>query len=96
MSNKPSNSQDTSTFPVGLLIVGYGTACLGALLLSMLGVGIIHVDTSGVADLFRQYVTTGTLSASKKGPTHKLPSLDTKGDQKYLADTNVSVGVRVA
>ena len=28
-------------FPVGLLIAGYGTACLGALLLSMLGVEIL-------------------------------------------------------
>ena len=41
LSNQPSNSQDTSTFPAGLLIAGYGTACLGALLLSMLGVGIL-------------------------------------------------------
>ncbi len=41
LSNQPSSSQDTSTFPVGLLIAGYGTACLGALLLSMLGVGIL-------------------------------------------------------
>ena len=41
LSNQPSNSQDTSRFPVGLLIAGYGTACLGALLLSMLGVGIL-------------------------------------------------------
>ncbi len=41
MLNQPSSSQDTSRFPVGLLIAGYGTACLGALLLSMLGVGIL-------------------------------------------------------
>ena len=41
LSNQPSNSQDTSMFPAGLLIAGYGTACLSALLLSMLGVGIL-------------------------------------------------------
>ena len=39
--NQPGSSQDTSRFPAGLLIAGYGTACLGALLLSMLGVGIL-------------------------------------------------------
>ena len=41
MLNQPSSSQDRSTFPVGLRLAGYGTACLGALLLSMLGVGIL-------------------------------------------------------
>ncbi len=41
MLNQPSRRQDTSRFPIGLLLAGYGTACLGALLLSMLGVGIL-------------------------------------------------------
>ena len=41
MSNQPSSRQDTPTFPVGLLIAGYGTACLGALVLSVLGVGFL-------------------------------------------------------
>ncbi len=39
--NQPSSSQDTSRFPVSLLVVGYGTAFLGALLLYMLGGGIL-------------------------------------------------------
>ncbi len=41
MLNQPGSSQDTSTFPVSLLAVGYGTAFLGALLLYMLGGGIL-------------------------------------------------------
>lgn len=41
LSNLSVNSQDTSVFPVRLLIAGYGTACLVALLLTMLGVGIL-------------------------------------------------------
>jgi uncharacterized membrane protein YjjP (DUF1212 family) len=38
-----SNSQNTSRFPVSLLISGYGTALLGALLLYMLGGGILAI-----------------------------------------------------
>jgi TM2 domain-containing membrane protein YozV len=41
LSNQTNNNQDTSTFPAGLLIAGYGTAGLGALLLSMFGAGIL-------------------------------------------------------
>lgn len=35
------NIQDTSRFPVSLLVVGYGTAFLGALLLYTLGGGLV-------------------------------------------------------
>ena len=39
--NHLSSNQDMPTFPVGLLITGYGTAYLSALLLSTHGVGIL-------------------------------------------------------
>jgi len=39
LSNQTGRCQHTSKFPVGLLIAGYGTACLGALFLSTLGAG---------------------------------------------------------
>jgi hypothetical protein len=41
LSNQPSTSQGTSNFPIGLIVAGYGTACFAALILSLLGVGII-------------------------------------------------------
>jgi len=44
--NHFGNYQNTPTFPVGLLIAGYGTAYLGALLLNMHGIGILATGLS--------------------------------------------------
>ena len=39
MSNQHSTNQGTSTFPIGLIVAGYGTASFAALVLNLLGLG---------------------------------------------------------
>ena len=76
MSNQPSSSQDTSTFPVSLLVVGYGTAFLSALLLYMLGGGILAADPAARAEWKHHQKLANDPRTTRLGAFLRTTSLD--------------------